>query len=447
MKKTLLAILMIVNTHYLIAQPYYFPPLVGDTWETTSPASLGWNVNQIDSLYTFLEHENSKAFLILKDGRIVLEKYFGTFEQDSLWVWFSAGKSLMAMLAGIAQEEGMLSVANSTSDYLGTGWTSLPVVQEQNIKVLNQLTMSTGLDENVSFDCTDPNCLQYLVDPGTRWVYHNSPYSLLRNVIESASGSTINTFTRTRVRDKIGMDGFWVPAGYNNFFFSTARSMARFGLMMLAGGQWDGTSIISDTTYFNAMLNSSQSMNPSYGYLWWLNGKNSYIPPGTPDSFPGSITPNAPGDMFAAAGANGQFICIVPSEDLIVVRVGNSSMQNLVPLEFLNSIWGELNKVTQSVTGISIEDDLVPASTTLLQNYPNPFNPSTVIHFQLAERQNVQLSIFDITGSKVETLVEGFYQPGKYALNWNGADNASGVYFYQLRTDDQLETRRMILTR
>ena len=195
------------------------------------------------------------------------------------------------------------------------------------------------------------------------------------------------------------------------------------------------------------MLNTSQVLNPSYGYLWWLNGKSSYIPPGTPDSFPGPITPNAPDDMFAAAGANGQFICIAPSESLVMIRVGNANQQNLVPLEFLDEIWENLNQVMQPATGIVNEDEVLINSTELLQNYPNPFNPSTLIRFKLEVGQNIELSIFDITGSKVETLADGFYSSGEYSINWNAKERASGIYFYQLQTDTHLETKRMILTR
>ena len=57
----------------------YFPPIVGTTWQTTTPASLGWNESEIPSLYDYLQLKNTKAFIVLKDGKIVLEKYFGTF--------------------------------------------------------------------------------------------------------------------------------------------------------------------------------------------------------------------------------------------------------------------------------------------------------------------------------------------------------------------------------
>jgi hypothetical protein len=77
----------------LYAQDVYFPPTDSDHWENISEEELGWNLDWRDSLITFAAEQQSKALLILKDGRIVVEEYFGTFEKDSLWVWYSAGKS------------------------------------------------------------------------------------------------------------------------------------------------------------------------------------------------------------------------------------------------------------------------------------------------------------------------------------------------------------------
>ena len=77
-------IFLIHFTQTMQSQNLYFPPLSNTaTWDTVSPASLGWCVNEIDTLYNFLDKENTKGFLVLKDGKIVLEKYFGTFTQDS----------------------------------------------------------------------------------------------------------------------------------------------------------------------------------------------------------------------------------------------------------------------------------------------------------------------------------------------------------------------------
>jgi CubicO group peptidase (beta-lactamase class C family) len=113
------------------AQDIYFPPAVpGSAWETLDPTTLGWCPERIDSLYDFLEAKNTKAFLVLKSGRIVLEHYFGTFTQDSLWYWASAGKTLTSTMVGMAQEDGFLDINEPTSNYLGTGWTAETPAQE-----------------------------------------------------------------------------------------------------------------------------------------------------------------------------------------------------------------------------------------------------------------------------------------------------------------------------
>ena len=165
-----------INTR---AQNIYFPPLIGNTWDTISPQALGYCQPKIDSLYNFLEQNNSKAFILLKDGKIVLEKYFGTHTATSPWQWASAGKTITAFMTGIAQQEGFLSITDTTSSYLGQGWTNSTPQQEELITIWNQLTMTSGLDDGVPDNsCTLDTCLNYLADPGTRWAYHNGPYTL-----------------------------------------------------------------------------------------------------------------------------------------------------------------------------------------------------------------------------------------------------------------------------
>ena len=189
----------------------YFPPLTGSDWQTTSTASLGWNETQLNDLYTYLQQKGTKAFIILKNGKIVTERYFGSFTTDSTWYWASAGKTMTGMLVGIAQQEGLLNINTRTSQYLGTGWTSLPLAKENLITVRHQLTMTTGLDDAVTpdNDCTSPACLVYKSDTGTRWAYHNAPYTILDKVVENSSGTTYNNYFQQKIRDKIGMNGTW----------------------------------------------------------------------------------------------------------------------------------------------------------------------------------------------------------------------------------------------
>lgn len=343
--KLLILLLMAIASIFSAKSQTYFPPLVGSTWESIPPADLGWCDDSIQVLYDFLEESDSKAFIVLKDGKIVLEKYFGTFTQDSVWVWNSAGKTLTAYTVGIAQTEGLLNINDPSSDYLGTGWTSLTPTQEAAITIRHQLTMTTGLDEDVSFDCTDPSCLEYLADPGTRWSYHNSPYTLLDGVIEAASGLTLNQFVQQKIGSKIGMTGLFFPNGYNNVFVSKPRSMARFGLLLSQDGVWNGTTVQSDVNYLDDMRTPSQTLNNSYGYLTWLNGQSSFMLPSTQLVFPGSTIPSAPSDMYAALGKNGQIINVVPSEGLVIVRMGSSMGNSYVGNQYNDTIWQHINNL------------------------------------------------------------------------------------------------------
>lgn len=355
----------------LKAQNLYFPPITGDTWETVSPETLGWCTDKVDSLLVFLEQENSKAFIVLKDGKIAIEKYFGTFTKDSLWYWASAGKTLTAFLVGQAQEDGLLSIRDSTSKYLGVGWTGLTSEQEQKIAIRHQLTMTTGLNDGVPDNhCTLDSCLQFLAEPGTRWAYHNAPYTLLEKVLTNASGTAINAFTRENLLAPTGMKGFWVTVDYDNVFFSKPRSMARFGLLIQNNGAWGNDTLLKDETYFQQMVNTSQEINQSYGYLWWLNGKPTYMLPGVQFVFNGSWAHDAPADMFAAMGKNGQMLCIVPSQGLVVIRVGNPGDSPLseIGVFLCNMIWQKLNTVICNETAINETE----FETTDLRIFPNP---------------------------------------------------------------------------
>jgi CubicO group peptidase (beta-lactamase class C family) len=326
----------------------YFPPISGTAWQTTTAASLGWDTTQLNALYPYLNSVGTKAFIILKNGRIVTEKYFGTFTADSAWYWASAGKTVTGLLIGIAQHQGILSINDVTSKYLGTGWTSESPAEENKITIRNQLTMTTGLDDGVADpDCTLPGCLIYKADAGMRWAYHNAPYTLLDEVVEKASGQSYNAYFEANLGAKIGMTGLRNKTpNSNNIFYSKARSMARFGLLMLNKGQWNGTAILADTDYFNRQVNTSQTFNMSYGYLTWLNGKTTCMLPQSQTVYTQDIIPNGPNDMYAALGKNDQKVYVVPSQKLVIIRMGNTAGGvTLATSDFDNTLWGKLRAI------------------------------------------------------------------------------------------------------
>ncbi len=102
-------------------------------------------------------------------------------------------------------------------------------------------------------------------------------------------------------------------------------------------------------------------------------------------------------------------------------------------------------------TGITKQNEIIPAGFELKQNYPNPFNPRTVIPFSLKKRANVKLNAYDVTGREVQQLVSGIYNAGEYEVDFMGKYSSSGVYFYKIEISDDssrekfTETKRMIL--
>lgn len=368
MKKNYLVLLFIISFSALKAQTLYFPPLTGTVWDTMSPQNLNWCQQRIDSLYNYLQLKNTKSFIILKEGKIVLEKYFGTYTIDSTWYWASAGKSLTGFLAGVAQQQGLININNKVSQYIGTGWTSAPLIKENLITVKNLLQMTSGLDDGPPAPCgnedTAKSCLLYQVNAGTRWAYHTGAYKKIQDVINISAGQSYNVVTTNWVKNKIGMDGFW----FQQVYYSKARGMARFGLLNLNKGIWATDTIMKDSLYFKDMTNSSQNFNKAYGYLWWLNGKSDFMTPGFQTAFPGTLMPNAPTDMFAALGKNDQKIYVVPSQSLVVVRQGNSAGGfNLAASAFDNVLWDYINKLVCSTSSIK-ESDLEENISV----YPNP---------------------------------------------------------------------------
>ena len=323
----------------------YFPPTGSSTWESKSISSLGWNTAAVQPLKDYLQQKNTKSFMILVNGRIVMEEYFNGHTKDDTWQWNSAGKTLVGTITGIAQQEGLLQINNKVSDYIGTGWTSAPINKENLITNRHLLTMTSGLND--ANNLVIPSNLTYIADAGTRWSYHNV-FQKLMDVAAAASSQSYDTYFNNKLRDRTGMDGFWNNGIIFKIYHSTTRSMARFGLLALNKGKWNNEQIINPA-FFEESINTSQSINPSYGYFWWLNGKSSAMLPGSQTVYPGTLIPNAPAEMYAAMGAEDQRIYVVPSKKMVVIRMGNASdPQNPVFAlsGFDNALWEKINAVT-----------------------------------------------------------------------------------------------------
>lgn len=322
----------------------YFPENSGTAWETISVSELGWNQDTIQSLKDFLIRKNTKSFMILVNGRVVMEEYFNGHTSATEWEWNSAGKTLVATTTGIARQEGLLNISDKSSDYLGTGWTNMPLEKENLITIRHLLTMTSGIDDSRQL-VIKPN-LTYVADAGTRWAYGNV-FQKLTDIVAEAAGKDFEDYFSEKLKNKIGMDGYWNFGPVFTIYHSTTRSMARFGLLALNGGKWKSEQIVN-TSFFTESTSTSQNINPAYGYLWWLNGKSKYMLPNEQTVYDGVLIPNAPADMYAAMGAFDQRLYVIPGKKMVVVRMGNASdpsNPDFAVSGFDNELWTRINAV------------------------------------------------------------------------------------------------------
>ena len=111
---------------------------------------------------------------------------------------------------------------------------------------------------------------------------------------------------------------------------------------------------------------------------------------------------------------------------------------------------GSSNIVEVTVDFTDAEEVLIPAITALVGNYPNPFNPTTTINYQLSKASNIEIVVYNLKGQKVRTLLDSQKSAGYHNAMWNGRDNSgnsvsSGIYFYEMKTEDYSDIRKMIL--
>lgn len=322
----------------------YFPPVSGTSWETISVSELGWNESGVQPLKEYLAEKNSRSFIILVNGRIVMEEYFNGQSASDTWEWNSAGKTLVGTTTGLAQQDGLIEIDARVSDYLGDGWTNMPLEKEHLITPWHLLTMTSGIDDTKQL--VVKSNLTYVADAGSRWAYGNV-FQKLIDVVAVAGNQDFENYFNIRLKNRIGMDGYWNYGTVFTVYHSTARSMARFGLLALNNGNWDGEQII-DESFFTDSHTTSQSINTSYGYFWWLNGKSNFMLPGDQTQYPGPLIPNAPADMFAGMGALDQRVYVIPSRNMVVIRMGNAADPANPAFSlsgFDSELWSRINAV------------------------------------------------------------------------------------------------------
>ena len=264
----------------------YFPPAQDVRWEHIEPAKAGYNAS-LQAVLDFAGSRRSTAVVILYRGRILAEQQWEQPKQKGAGAFdferspdgqiledvASAQKSVASILFGIAQQKGLIHLDDPVVQYLGPNWSKASAEQEKKITMRHLLTMTSGLNAK----------LEYEAEPGTKWFYNTIAYQKTMRVLARITGKPEDQVSREWLTGPIGMShSRWVErtwyAGLLGFV-SSARDLARLGLFVQAEGQWQGKTIL-DRAYLRQMVRPSQDLNPSYGYLWWLNGHPAISPGG-----------------------------------------------------------------------------------------------------------------------------------------------------------------------
>jgi CubicO group peptidase (beta-lactamase class C family) len=312
-------------------------PYPDPSWAEGAPADHGLDPTQLEAAALVAEQNESYCLLVIRHGVLVAEHYWRGHDRDSQSPSWSIAKSYSAVLAGIALDRGDFdSLDQSVADFIPE-WKDDP---RQDITLRHVLSMTSGLhwsafDDYVGMATFANDHSKHAIElssdvaPDNEWTYHNGGVQLLEPVFRSATGMTIEQYAEQHLWSKLGMNAHWArdpsenPTAYASVMAS-CRDHARLGYLYLHGGRWADTQIIPQS-FVEESLTPSQPFNRAYGFLWWLNNQTPAID-AMMEPWPGRMVPFAPKDLFAARGFGNQFIDVIPSLDMIVVRMGTDPM-------------------------------------------------------------------------------------------------------------------------
>lgn len=307
---------------------------------------------EVEDLLRYARNHGTTGLVVIQDGRVLVNEAWAPPSDNRLFANFVYGqteqgalledvasqqKSFVAVLAAIAVDKGLLDVEAPVNRYLGAGWSRATAEQEAAIRVIDVLTMSSGLDERFGYSAA----------PGTVFFYNTPVYAVTKRIVAAAAGQPLETITTEWLTVPTGMrDTAWrrrpaalASVGNDTGLVTTPHDVARFGLMVLNGGvAQDGTRVVSQAQ-LDALF-ARTATNPAYGRLWWLNGGDHVMGAAT-GRREGPLVAAAPADMVAALGAFDRRLYVVPSRKLVVVRTGADSGA----ADFDQQLWLRLMRV------------------------------------------------------------------------------------------------------
>jgi CubicO group peptidase (beta-lactamase class C family) len=285
-----------------------------------------------------LQKRRTRAVVVVHGGRIVAERYAEGFSRDTELVGWSMTKSVTNALVGLLVKRGLLDLDEPAKV---PEWSS-PNDPRRSITLDQLMRMSSGLEFIEIYDDkpdSDDAVMNYtmadtgayaaskrlVAPPGTKWAYASGTTNIISRILRVVvDEDEYWTFPRRALFDRIGMSSAVIEPDASGTFvgssymYATARDWARFGLLYLHDGVWDGERILPEGWVgYSTTPTPTHTAGVSYGAQIWLNLDS---PPGSGDRWLEIL----PEDAFVFRGYAGQFVVVVPSLDLVVVRLGHS---------------------------------------------------------------------------------------------------------------------------
>jgi CubicO group peptidase (beta-lactamase class C family) len=291
------------------------------------------------------QEKRTRAVLVIYKDQIIAEKYVDGFNKNTKLLGWSMTKSVTSAVLGVLEKQGKIDV-NQTN--LFPEWEQ---DERSKITLNNLLQMNSGLewleDYNKISDVTkmlfldkDMTKIQLtkplVGKPNESWNYSSGTTNLLSGFIRNQfkAHQDYLDFWYAELIDKIGMSSMIVETDFSgnyigsSYGWATARDWAKFGLLYLHNGNWNGTQILNES-WINYTKTPTNTSNGEYGAQFWLNA--------------GGVYPNVPKDLYSCNGYQGQYVFIIPSKELVIVRFGLAENPIFNVNQFLSEILYSVN--------------------------------------------------------------------------------------------------------
>jgi CubicO group peptidase (beta-lactamase class C family) len=305
------------------ANATYWPTV---SWRTSPPEEQGMDSQKLAQMLDTIQQEklNFHSLLIIRNGYLVSESYFGPYKQDTKHELYSCTKSFVATLIGIALDKGFIDGTDQRIlDFFPDEAFANLDGEKEDMTLEDVLTMRSGLDweeGDAAFGAmySSPDWVKFMLDkpmaqpPGEQFNYCSGCSHLLSAILQQTTGMNTGDFAEQSLFKPLGIsnakwdtDAVGIPIGGWGLQL-TPRDMAKLGYLYLQDGQWDGEQIISTQWVENATQTHTETDSElGYGYQWW--------------TYPSLVG-------YTALGLYGQTIFVIPEAELVIVTT--AEMEN-----------------------------------------------------------------------------------------------------------------------